>query len=70
MYEYDFEPYEKVLYVSRWGFWECGFYNRWTYRDYHAVVGLEEDIPYDHLLPYNEETKHLLGTAHYDEDER
>lgn len=49
-------PFDKVLveYIDQG--WICGFFS-------HYKKGEEKLYPYKHIIPYNEETKHLVGTS-------
>lgn len=61
MEERKFEPYQKVL-VRISGEWNAAFYShRSEASGWHFTTAYSE-FPPDRILPYNDETKHLLGT--------
>lgn len=63
MSEYTFEPFQKVLVRLQEGeVWKCAFYDRKGVGAYHLVIGPAYDPTEGNILPYNDETKHLLGT--------
>lgn len=59
---YKFEPFDKVLVRDNWSErWRIGFYS-------HTEEGKEypficSSSHYHYCIPYNEQTKHLLGTT-------
>lgn len=58
-----FEPFQKVLVRLQEGeVWKCAFYDRKGVGAYHIVIGPAYDPTDGNILPYNDETKHLLGT--------
>lgn len=61
MSEYTFEPFQKVL-VRISGEWCAGFY---SHREESSGLHITTDynnLSPDRILPYTDETKHLLGT--------
>ena len=61
MEEQKFEPYQKVL-VRISGEWNAAFYShRAEDSGWHFTTNYS-GVPSDRILPYNDETKHLLGT--------
>lgn len=59
----DFEPFQKVLVrLQEREVWKCAFYDRKGAGKYHIVIGPAYDPTDGNILPYNDETKHLLGT--------
>lgn len=59
----DFEPFQKVLVRLQEGeVWKCAFYDRKGVGKYHIVIGPAYDPTDGNILPYNDETKHLLDT--------
>ena len=56
-----FKPFDKVLgfYEPEGGSWECALFSHLNETERSVIcVG----IIYDKCIPYNEETKHLIGT--------
>lgn len=51
------QPFDKVLIWCE-GIWYCDFYSN-PYNEVHMCVCCETD----EVIPYNDETKHLLGTT-------
>lgn len=61
---YTFKAGEEVLIRgSKREAWDYTLYNRPHSKGLHLVVGHLEAIYDCHILPYNEQTKHLLGTT-------
>ena len=56
-----FQPFDKVLgfYEVEGGSWECALFSHLNETERSAVC---TGIIYDKCIPYNEETKHLVGT--------
>ena len=60
----EFEPFQKVLVRLNEGeVWKCAFYDRKGVGDYHLVIGQPYDPSEGNILPYNDDTKELLGTT-------
>ena len=60
------QPFDKVLVKTKYGSWKCGLFSNINdegseYK--YFCVGSE----YTHCIPYNEETKHLVGKKGYSE---
>ncbi len=59
-----FEPFQKILARQPNGVWTCDLFSNTEYDDeegcyiYFGISG----IGYDECVPYNDETKHLIGT--------
>ena len=54
------EPFDKVLVHDGDGKWRCNLFSH--IRDNSIFPYAAIDINYSHCIPYNEDTKHLLGT--------
>ena len=56
------QPFDKVLgfYEVEGGSWECALFSHLVEKDHSTVVCV--GIIYTKCIPYNEETKHLIGT--------
>ena len=56
-----FKPFDKVLgfYEVEGGSWECALFSHLTEKE-HSVICT--GIIYNKCIPYNEDTKHLVGT--------
>ena len=56
-----FQPFDKVLgfYEVEGGSWECALFSHLDLKERSAIC---TGIIYDKCIPYNEETKHLVGT--------
>ena len=56
-----FQPFDKVLgfYEVEGGNWECALFSHLNVKDRSAVC---TGIIYNKCIPYNEKTKHLVGT--------
>ena len=56
-----FKPFDKVLgfYEVEGGSWECALFSHLTEKEHSAICA---GIIYNKCIPYNEETKHLVGT--------
>ena len=56
-----FQPFDKVLgfYEVEGGSWECTLFSHLDLKERSAIC---TGIIYDKCIPYNEETKHLVGT--------
>lgn len=55
------QPFDRVLVRNKNGFWKCGLFsniNIDAYEYRYNCIGSE----YCYCIPYNEETKHLVGT--------
>ena len=56
-------PFDKVLVRNtRSGIWSCGFFSHTDVLDYILKYNVG-DVLYAMCIPYNDETKHLIGTA-------
>lgn len=57
---YDLKPFDKVLVLDMKSHWTCDFYIRYdnTHKLYACITST-----WDKCIPYNDETKHLLGTT-------
>ena len=60
MSEYTFEPFQKVL-VRISGEWCAAFFSHQDAAGCYITTS-HHIFPSDRILPYNDETKHLLGT--------
>lgn len=59
MEKHQFKPFDKVLKRdSDKDYWEVDFYSRHTPGGHRCL-----NFIYSQCIPYNEETKHLLGTS-------
>ena len=56
-----FQPFDKVLgfYEVEGGSWECNIFSHLTGKECSAVCA---GMIYNKYIPYNEDTKHLVGT--------
>ena len=55
------QPFDKVLgFYDASGEWECALFSHLVGKDSFSVVCV--GIIYSKCIPYNEETKHLVGT--------
>ena len=62
MSEVTFEPFQKVLVRMGDNTWIADFYSHYNRKNcFVTTAGRVSD--YENILPYNEETKHLLGTT-------
>lgn len=55
------QPFDKVLVKTKYGSWKCGLFSNINDEESeykYFCIGSE----YTHCIPYNEETKHLVGT--------
>lgn len=57
----SFKPFDKVLgfYEVEGGCWECALFSHLTEKEHAAICA---GIIYYKCIPYNEDTKHLVGT--------
>lgn len=55
-------PFDKVLVRNKRGYWECGLFSHINNKvcDYKYVCTGSD---YCYCIPYNEDTKHLIGTS-------
>ena len=55
------QPFDKVLgfYEVEGGSWECALFSHFNVKERSVIC---TGIIYDKCIPYNEETKHLVGT--------
>ena len=56
---YDLKPFDKIL-VKSWGRWGISHFG---YFDNGTVYTENEKWYKENVLPYNDETKHLIGTC-------
>ena len=56
---YKFEPFDNVLVRNGGESWHCAFFSS-IYNGYYYLA--TDANLYKHCIPYNEETKHLIGT--------
>ena len=55
------KPFDKVLARDNdYGLWKCDFYSHYRYNEYYSHRCLGNF--YAQCIPYNNETKHLVGT--------
>ena len=54
------KPFDKVLVYDNDGKWRCNLFSH--IRDNSIFPYAAIDVNYSHCIPYNEDTKHLLGT--------
>lgn len=55
------QPFDKVLVKTKYGSWKCGLFSNINDEESeykYFCVGSE----YTHCIPYNDDTKHLVGT--------
>ena len=56
------KPFDKILVMDSTGEWKCGMFSHINYNSrtlrYSCIGG-----SYTHCIPYNDETKHLVGTT-------
>lgn len=56
------KPFDRVLVRDEGGYWDCDFFsyisNRNIHHPYVTIVNC-----YDFCIPYNDDTKHLVGTT-------
>lgn len=65
--KYVFEPGEHIL-VNNTG--ESWIYREFSNMDCHSCFGCTDGKSYRYAIPYNENTKHLIGTYDFPEDEQ
>lgn len=56
------QPFDKVLVKTKYGSWKCGLFSNINDEESeykYFCVGSE----YTHCIPYNDDTKHLVGTS-------
>ena len=58
------KPFDKVITKSGDYSWKCDIFSYYKERENKSIVCycMSEDYIYDKCIPYNEETKHLVGT--------
>ena len=57
------QPFDKVLVRDKYSFqWTCTFYS-YTREDTNILKYATINTVYEYCIPYNEDTKHLVGTA-------
>lgn len=62
--ECNFEPFEKVLVRnSKKDVWFCNIFSHLSFNNLDFYPFKCIDCGYKHCIPYNEQTKHLLGTT-------
>lgn len=54
------KPFDKVIIRENYGYWFCSIFShiKGSKYQYHTVTG-----SYSQCIPYNDETKHLVGTT-------
>lgn len=55
------QPFDKVLVRDENSYWRCNLFSHITNHKFFPYVTVEDT--YSHCIPYNEETKHLIGTT-------
>lgn len=60
--EYKFQPFDKVLVRDNDGVWFAGFFSHYSKNGDFLCVGVSL---WEQCIPYNDQTKHLLGTTEY-----
>ena len=63
MSEVTFEPFQKVLVRAGDNKWVADFYSHYNNKNYPVVTTAGRVTTYEKVLPYNDETAHLLGTT-------
>ena len=59
--EEEFKPFDKVLVRDKGGDWHAAFFSHYSKNSTYPYF-TTEGVYYGECIPYNEETKHLLGT--------
>ena len=54
------QPFDKVLVRDENSYWRCSLFSHITNHKFFPYVTVEDT--YSHCIPYNEDTKHLVGT--------
>lgn len=57
----EFKPFDKVLVRDNGEIWRAAFFSHYVKNRIYRYLTIG-DISYEECIPYNEETKHLLGT--------
>ena len=57
----EFKPFDKVLVRDNGEIWRAAFFSHYVKNRIYRYL-TTGDISYEECIPYNEETKHLLGT--------
>ena len=60
---HTFQPFEKVLFRVGESPWRCGFFSHIVSDDFDKEVVCTSDGLSVRCVPYNDETKHLVGTT-------
>ncbi len=55
------KPFDKVLVRDEGEYWDCDFFSYISNRNIHPYVTIASC--YDFCIPYNDDTKHLVGTT-------
>lgn len=54
------QPFDKVLVRDENSYWRCNLFSHITNHKFFSYVTVEDT--YSHCIPYNDDTKHLVGT--------
>ena len=54
------QPFDKVLVHDENSYWRCNLFSHITNHKFFPYVTVEDT--YSHCIPYNDDTKHLVGT--------
>lgn len=54
------KPFDKVLVRDENSYWRCNLFSHITNHKFFPYVTVEDT--YSHCIPYNDDTKHLVGT--------
>ena len=54
------KPFDKVLVLDENSYWRCNLFSHITNHKFFPYVTVEDT--YSHCIPYNDDTKHLVGT--------
>lgn len=54
------QPFDKVLVRDENSYWRCNLFSHITNHKFFPYVTVEDT--YSHCIPYNDDTKHLVGT--------
>lgn len=55
------QPFDKVLVRDENSYWRCNLFSHITNHKFFPYVTVEDT--YSHCIPYNDDTKHLVGTT-------
>lgn len=59
---YNFKPFDKILVKNKFGHWNCTTFSHLFDYPYPRIVATNENS-YKYAIPYNEDTKYLVGTS-------